>query len=554
MPPLVPSNPWLPVQTKAQNFKSEQSAYQLEAGCRGSALVRIRPYKIRKFILSFRLSLILFFFFGCFIPIQTVSLVDSVPHNRFGSLIQASPKLTDLASLLISYKPVHGARFSATQLAKKCTSKCEVCVEESEKCKCGDDDASRLAHVTNDNHHVKRNSSFAHSVINLIGALIGLGQLSTPYALENGGWASAFLLIGLGTICAYTSHIIRKCLDESPSSKTYQDLGAAAFGSKGRVLASIFIYLDIFFTLVSYTISLSDNIPLVFGKTHMTLPHIHISTAQLLTVIAVLVALPSFWLRDLSSISFLSFGGILMSFLIFATVIWTAIFGGIKANQSIPVFQLHKIPIISGLYAYGYAGHLVIPNLYTAMRNPSNFTKVSITSFTIVIILYTCQAFIGAKLFGPSFNSQITLSMPPHQIATKLALWATVITPITKYALAFAPFAIQLDHNLPSSMPHRFRMLIRGSIGSVSLILILVLALSVPYFQYVLGLTGSLVSVGISLVFPCAFYMKICGENVSKPVRVVNWLIMIFGVVIGVAGTISSSKSLVISIQRGRPT
>lgn len=186
-------------------------------------------------------------------------------------------------------------------------------------------------------------------------------------------------------MCAYTSHIIGKCLDKDSSSKSYQDLGEQAFGTKGRVLASTFIYLEIFFALVSYTISLSDNLPLVFAGVHMNLPYLHISTAQLLTVIAVLVALPSVWLRDLSTISFLSFGGILMSFLIFAMVLSTAAFGGVSANQSIPVLQLRKIPVISGLYAFSYAGHIVFPNIYTAMKDPSKFTKVT---FNLIICHY----------------------------------------------------------------------------------------------------------------------------------------------------------------------
>src|SRR5438105_1019695 len=101
-------------------------------------------------------------------------------------------------------------------------------------------------------------------------------------------------------MCTYTAHIIGKCLDEDPGSKTYQDIGEQAFGTKGRVIASAFIYLEIFFALVSYTISLSDNLPLVFAGAH--LPWLHLTTTQVLTAIAVLIALPSLWLRDLSSI------------------------------------------------------------------------------------------------------------------------------------------------------------------------------------------------------------------------------------------------------------
>lgn len=103
---------------------------------------------------------------------------------------------------------------------------------------------------------------------------------------------------------------------------------------------------------------------------------IQLSTSQLLTVMAVLVALPSLWFRDLSSISFLSSGGILMSLLIFVTVACTAVFGVVKPNHHIPALHLPNIPSVSGLYAFSYAGHIVFPNIYTAMKDPSKFTKV----------------------------------------------------------------------------------------------------------------------------------------------------------------------------------
>ncbi|PON95599.1 Amino acid transporter, transmembrane domain containing protein [Trema orientale] len=432
---------------------------------------------------------------------------------------------------------------------------CEVCVEESQLvCKCAHN------HVTADtNNHIgddhQANSSFAHAVINMTGMLIGLGQLSTPYALENGGWSSAFLLIVLGIICAYSSLLLGKCLDKNPKSKSYSDIGQQAFGAKGRVIVAIFIYLEIFMTLVSYTISLHDNIITVFSGVQLRLPiWAKLSTSHILTILAVLVALPSLWLRNLSSISFLSFGGILMSAVIFSSVACTAIFGGVRADHKIPVLQLHKIPAISGLYIFSYAGHIVFPNLYVAMKDPSKFTKVTIVSFTLVTTLYTLLAFLGAKLFGPQVNSQITLSMPPHFIATKIALWATVLTPITKYALEFAPIAIQLEHSFPASMSSRAKMIVRGFVGSFLLLVILALALLVPYFEHVLGLTGSLLSIGICVIFPCAFYIKIYWGQISKSIVVMHLIFIGFGAFLGVLGTISSSKMLIESMKRTHPT
>ncbi|XP_073136174.1 amino acid transporter AVT1H [Henckelia pumila] len=391
----------------------------------------------------------------------------------------------------------------------------------------------------------KTNSSFLHSVINMIGMLIGLGQLSTPYALQKGGWASSFLLVSLGVACAYTSDLLGKCLQKNPKSKDYKDIGHHAFGTKGRILTKSFIYMEIFMALVSYTISLHDNLAVVFSTIGMHTP------SQMLTAVAVAVALPSLWLRDLSSISFLSTGGIVMSLLIFVTVAWTAAFGGVKAQYEIPALRVRNIPAISGLYIFSYAGHIVFPNIYTAMKDPSKFTKVSIASFSFVTTLYISLAFMGAKLFGPQVNSQITLSMPPSRAATKIALWATVLTPMTKYALEFAPFAIEMERNLPNSMKPRTKMVVRGIIGSIMLLIILFLALSVPYFEHVLSLTGSLVSVGICVVFPCVFYMKIFWGEITRPVMILNGGLVAAGVIMGAFGTVSSSKSLFQSLQRG---
>ena len=310
-------------------------------------------------------------------------------------------------NIQVASESVHGEKLAPQWVT------CDACVEENKGCKCDHDTQDLKSAVVNEadvEHHTDQaNSSFAHSVINMIGMLIGkafksldsiflewmdkkflanwfacvsvtgLGQLSTPYALENGGWVSAFLLVGLGVICAYTSHLLGKCLAKSPKSRSYTDIGQHAFGSNGRVLAATFIYLEIFMALVSYTISLHDNLITVFAGTQLRLPiWVKLYKSQLLTLMGVLVALPSLWLRDLSSISFLSSGGILMSIVIFTSVACTAIFQVVKANHSIPALHLHKIPAISGLYIFSYAGHIVFPDLYKSMKDPSKFTMVSL--------------------------------------------------------------------------------------------------------------------------------------------------------------------------------
>ncbi|KAG7555521.1 Amino acid transporter transmembrane domain [Arabidopsis suecica] len=414
---------------------------------------------------------------------------------------------------------------------------CVACVEENKGCECEHEKPVKELVL-----EASENSSFLHSVINMVGMLIGLGQLSMPYAVESGGWMSIFLLIFFGILTTYTSHILGNCIRRNPKSKSYSDIGYSAFGSHGRLITSLFIYLEIFMALVSYTISLHDNISAAFPATFSN--HGHFPAAKL-TAVAVAIALPSLWIRDLSSISFLSSGGILMSAIIFGSVVYTAVFGGVTDDGRIPVLRLGNIPTVSGIYLFSFGGHIVFPNLYTSMKDPSKFTKVSIVSFATVTALYTALAMTGAKMFGPSVNSQITLSLPKHLLVTKIALWATVLTPMTKYALEFAPLAIQLERSLPSTMTDRTKLVARGLMGSSLLLVILALALTVPYFGYVLSLSGSLVSVTIAVTLPAAFYLKICWDGMSKFTRVANLGFVILGCVLGVLGSFESSKLLV---------
>ncbi|KAL9232707.1 hypothetical protein vseg_007784 [Gypsophila vaccaria] len=434
------------------------------------------------------------------------------------------------------------------KLRIQCVS-CELCFQQDKlgECKHINVIITPVSECSEEETPVKPKSSFMHSVINMMGMLVGLGQLSNSYGLETGGWLSVFLLVGLGVICAYSACLLGKCLEKNPDLRSYTDIGQRAFGTKGKLIAATFIYIEIFMGLVSYTISLHDNLNMVAIGIPFEVPIL--DKSKLLTVIAVLVTLPSLWLRNLNSIAFLSTGGIIMSMVIFITIASTAIFGIVKANHSIPILHLNKIPQVSGLYIFSYAGHIVFPDIYKSMKDPARYTKVAIVSFTAVISMYTALAFMGAKMFGSSIKSQITLSMPRDIMPTKIALAATIITPMTKYALQFAPFALQLDRSLPSTMTSRTRMIIRSIIGSIILIGILSLSLSVPYFQHVLSLTGSLVSITICVIFPCIFYTKICLTEISRPLLFVNAMIIAIGSVLSTSGTISSLRSLIKAIR-----
>lgn len=72
-----------------------------------------------------------------------------------------------------------------------------------------------------------------------VNVLCGVGILSTPYAVKEGGWVGLSVLFLFGLLSFYTGMLLRRCLDSEPGLETYPDIGQAAFGTCGRVFVSV---------------------------------------------------------------------------------------------------------------------------------------------------------------------------------------------------------------------------------------------------------------------------------------------------------------------------
>lgn len=73
--------------------------------------------------------------------------------------------------------------------------------------------------------------------------LCGVGILSTPYALKEGGWLGLSILLIFAVLSFYTGMLLRDCLDSEPGLETYPDIGQAAFGTVGRIAISVSLVL-----------------------------------------------------------------------------------------------------------------------------------------------------------------------------------------------------------------------------------------------------------------------------------------------------------------------
>nr|XP_023913895.1 amino acid transporter AVT1D-like [Quercus suber] len=384
--------------------------------------------------------------------------------------------------------------------------------------------------------------SFSQSVINGINILCGIGLLTTPYAIKEGGWLSLIFLVIFAVFCCYTGVLLKECIESSPGLKTYPDIGQAAFGLAGRLGIAIFLYVELYASCVEYIIMMSDNLASLFPDTYISLAGIHLESHQVFGITSTLIVLPTVWLKNLSLLSYLSGGGVVASILVALCLLWVGVMDQFGFHPSGTALDLTNLSVTIGIFGFSYAGHSVFPNIYSSMREPSRFPSVLIVSFIFCFIMCTGVAICGFLMFGNSIESQFTLNMPSEYVASKIAVWTMVVNPLTKYALTLTPITMSIEELLPQAQLRSYSVVLL--IRTILVFSTLAVALTVPFFAIVMALIGSLLAMLIALIFPCACYLKLLRGKLTK-LKIASCILVIsVGLVCACVGTYSSITRL----------
>lgn len=283
----------------------------------------------------------------------------------------------------------------------------------------------------------------------------------------------------------------------------------------------------------------------LFPNAYLNLGGIELNPQTLFAVVAALAVLPTVWLRDLSVLSYISAGGVIASVLVVLCLLWIGI-EDVGFQRSGTTLNLGTLPVAIGLYGYCYSGHAVFPNIYTSMAKPNQFPAVLVACFGVCTLLYAGGAVMGYKMFGEDTLSQFTLNLPQDLVATKIAVWTTVVNPFTKYALTISPVAMSLEELIPANhaKSYLFSIFIRtGLVFST-----LVIGLSVPFFGLVMSLIGSLLTMLVTLILPCVCYLRILRGKVTRIQAGLCITIIVVGVACSSVGTYSALAEIVKSL------
>uniref|UniRef100_A0A0E0MYL7 Amino acid transporter transmembrane domain-containing protein n=1 Tax=Oryza rufipogon TaxID=4529 RepID=A0A0E0MYL7_ORYRU len=390
-------------------------------------------------------------------------------------------------------------------------------------------------------------ASFGRSCLNLSNVISGIGMLSVPYALSQGGWLSLTLFTMVGTICFYTGNLIDRCMRVDRCVWSYPDIGYLAFGSYGRMAIGLVIYVELYLVAISFLILEGDNLDKLLPGIVVEILGYQVHGKQLFVLVAAAVILPTTWLKNLSMLVYISAVGLVSSVALTASLVWAGVAGKGFHMEGSSLLNLSGLPTALSLYFVCFAGHGVFPTVYSSMNSKKDFPKVLLISLVLCSLNYAVTAVLGYLIYGEDVQAQVTLNLPTGKLYTRIAILTTLITPLAKYALVIQPVTIAIEEKLSATTDAEINRLTRVLTSTAVVISTVVLACTVPFFGYLMSFIGSSLNVTVAVLFPCLSYLKIYmsrgGVGCFEMAAIIG--ILVIGVCVAVVGTYTSLQQII---------
>ncbi|XP_076612894.1 vesicular inhibitory amino acid transporter-like [Chaetodon auriga] len=399
---------------------------------------------------------------------------------------------------------------------------------------------------------------------NVTNAIQGIFVLGLPFALVQSGYVGLVLLVLSAWVCNHTGRILVACLYEEEQSggsgseskvrvrHSYQDVVEACckglwpnWPGLGGWMVNVAQVIELLMTCTLYlvvsTSLLSDSL------SGMAVPR---SVCSLLSLMFLLPCLLLTDLRPVSTLSLLcSLAHLLISLLVMLYCLSRA------SSWSWSSLSLSLDPedflVSVGVIIFSYTSQIFLPPLEGSMEDRGQFDAMLGWTHGAACIMKTMFSLLAVLTWGAETREVITDNLPSDlRPLVNLCLLAKALLsyPLPFYSAAeILQTCLLGDAAVSSRSKHGGRsvsrpaLLVRGALLMTSYLL----ALLVPRFSLLMGLTGSVTGAAMTLILPCLFHLRLQWGRLTVRDRLIDACILSLGVVCSVSGMICSVKRLV---------
>ncbi|KAI7903424.1 transmembrane amino acid transporter protein-domain-containing protein [Cokeromyces recurvatus] len=344
----------------------------------------------------------------------------------------------------------------------------------------------------------------------------------------------------------YTGIILIRCLYANGKARltTYKEVATAAFGWIGGWVTFFFNAWILLGAPILYMVLSGTNLNHLCRGTAG-----EIGEKPWIIISSVVVAIPFILVKTMKEVAWMSaFGAVATLVVVFICLAMSAIDKPNQVNVHHDAVIWNMFPIALSTISFSFGGNVVYPHVEASMKKPQDWPKVVAGGLSTCAFMYFVTAISGYLIYGSNVLSPIYNSIPEG------AAQIVAIVVITLHVLLAAPilttsFSLDIEEMLNITV-ERFgkvkEFLLRAIIRILTMVVIGVIACSVPHFGELMSLIGAFANCTLIFIFPVTFYLKLTGVR-NKPIYELLWcaLVVILGLVGLVFGTIEAVKELI---------
>uniref|UniRef100_A0A3Q3BNA1 Vesicular inhibitory amino acid transporter n=1 Tax=Kryptolebias marmoratus TaxID=37003 RepID=A0A3Q3BNA1_KRYMA len=385
---------------------------------------------------------------------------------------------------------------------------------------------------------------------NVTNAIQGIFVLGLPFALVHSGYLGLVLLGLSAWVCNHTGRSLVACLYEECGlvSKvrvrhSYQDIMNACckglcpnWSEVGGWIINAAQVIELLMTCTLYL--LVSTTLLCDSLSGVALPR------SVCSLVSLLFLLPCLLLTDLRPVSTLSLlcslVHILISFLVMLYCLSCA------SSWSWSSLSLHVDPedflVSVGVIIFSYTSQIFLPPLEGSMEDRGQFETMLGWTHGAACIMKTTFSLLAVLTWGTETQEVITDNLPfDLRPVINLCLLAKALLsyPLPFYSAAEILQTLTVFKKLflicGGDEVSRPALMVRGALLMTSYLL----ALLVPRFSLLMGLTGSVTGAAMTLILPCLFHLRLQWGRLTVQDRLVDVCILSLGVLCSVSGLLS---------------
>ncbi|KAK1629964.1 hypothetical protein QYE76_004279 [Lolium multiflorum] len=393
-------------------------------------------------------------------------------------------------------------------------------------------------------------ATWAQTLGNVVVSIVGTGVLGLPYAFRTAGWLAGSLgVAAAGCATLYCMLLLVDCrnkLEEEETEEprdvhyTYGDLGEKCFGTIGRCLTEILIFLSQAGGSVAYLIFIAQNL-------NSMLPQFMSPDGFIFAILLPMQIALSF-VRSLSSLSPFSIFADVCNVLAMAIVIKedVRLFDHPFADRS-AFSGLWAVPFSFGVALFCFEGFSMTLPLESSMAERKKFRWVLSQAIVCIMFVYSCFGVCGYLAYGDATKDIITLNLPNNWSSSAVKVGLCIALAFT-FPVMMHPIHEIFEARIRSSgclpkLSHNAggANWIALHLSRVAVVTVLaVVASYVPAFGSFISFIGSTVCALLAFVLPTAFHLSIVGSSMSLWRRLLEYGFLLFGLVFACYGTLAA--------------